>query len=52
MMEILGRLGMRRLRNIGNTRGMIEDIKALLASEQCLEQESIILEELPNEKNS
>ena len=43
---------MRRLRNIGNTRGMIEDIQTLRASEQCLEQESIIFEELPDEEDS
>ena len=42
----------RRLRNIGNTRGMIEDIQTLRASEQCLEQESIIFEELPDEEDS
>ena len=46
---------MRRLRNIGNTRGMIEDIQTLRASPESfrdLEQESIISEELPNEKDS
>ena len=48
----MGNEVVRRLRNIGNTRGMIEDIQTLRASEQCLEQESIISEELPNEKDS
>jgi len=37
---------------MGNTRGIIEDIQTLRASEQCLEQESIISEELPDEKDS
>ena len=52
ILNLVSRICMRRLRNIGNTRGMIEDIQTLRASEQCLEQESIISKELPNEKDS